>query len=58
MMVTVPIGPYSRPHRLAKIDGRTKLAKPMRETRPRSLRMSAARLRQRNFVARRGHRWE
>jgi hypothetical protein len=33
MVVTDPIGPYSRPHRLAKIDGRTKIAKLMRETR-------------------------
>src|SRR5215469_6715056 len=33
MAVIEPIGPYSRPHRLAKIDGRTKLAKLMRETR-------------------------
>jgi hypothetical protein len=33
MVVTEPIGPYSRPYRLAKIDGRTKIAKLMRETR-------------------------
>ena len=33
MVVTEPIGPYSRPHRLAKLDGRTMIAKLMRETR-------------------------
>jgi hypothetical protein len=33
MAVTYPIGPYSRPHRLAKVDGRTRLAKLMRNTR-------------------------
>lgn len=33
MTVTVKIGPYSRAHRLAKVDGRTRLAKLMRETR-------------------------
>jgi hypothetical protein len=33
MVVTNPVGPDSRQHRLAKIDGRTKIAKLMRETR-------------------------
>jgi hypothetical protein len=32
-VVAEPIWPYIRPHRLAKIDGRTKIAKLMRETR-------------------------
>src|SRR5215469_13246052 len=33
MAVIDPIGPYSRPHSLAKVDGRTRLAKLMRKTR-------------------------
>ena len=33
MVISEPIGPYSRPYRLAKIDGRAKIARLMREIR-------------------------